>query len=139
MDDVLCDFSGAQKAARERSPEQMWPQAEMDFFRKLEPLPNAISSVKRLAENFDVWFLTRPSYLNPLCYTEKRLWIEDHFGLEWCQKLILSPDKTLLKGDYLIDDQPWEGFEGKQLLFGGERFPNWNKVLFTLNWEEDTI
>ena len=34
-----------------------------------------------------------------------------------CDRLILCPDKSLLKGDVLIDDTPWPGFEGQQLLF----------------------
>lgn len=120
MDDTLCDFTGAHKASLEAVPAQKFPQAQMDFFRKLKPIDNAIDVMKRLSINFDVWILTRPSYLNPLCYTEKRLWVEDHLGIEWCNKLILCPDKSLLIGDWLIDDVAWPGFEGFQLLFGTE-------------------
>jgi 5'(3')-deoxyribonucleotidase len=139
MDDVMCDFSGAQKAARERSPEQMWPQAELDFFRGLKPIKDGIPSIHNLDKNFDVWFLTKPSVLNLMCYTEKALWIRDHMGQEWLNKLILCPDKSLVKGDYLIDDTPWPDFEGKQLLFGSDEFPDWKTVIFKLNWEIDTI
>jgi hypothetical protein len=31
----------------------------------------------------------------------------------------MSPDKSLLMGDILIDDQLWVGFKGSQILFGG--------------------
>ena len=118
MDDVLCDWMRAYDEARERVPGQKYPQAQMDFFRKLKPLPNAITGINLLKKRgHDVWILTKPSYMNPLCYTEKRLWVEDHLGLEWCDRLILCPDKSLLKGDVLIDDTPWPGFEGQQLLF----------------------
>jgi len=40
----------------------------------------------------------------------------------------MSPDKSLLKGDYLIDDNEWTNwqgdFEGELLLIGSERFPD---------------
>lgn len=32
-------------------------------------------------------------------------------------------------GDYLIDDKPWDKFQGEQILFGSEEFPNWNSIL----------
>ena len=119
QDDVLCDWLGAWRKALADNPAQGFPQAGMDFFRKLEPLPWAVTGIKTLAEEgHDVWILTRPAYMNPLCYTEKRLWVEDHLGLEWCERLILCPDKSLLKGDLLIDDTNWPGFEGKQIFFG---------------------
>jgi 5'(3')-deoxyribonucleotidase len=137
MDDTICDFTKAHK--RLKTPDIKYTQSQMDFFRKLEPINGAIPSVKRLGEKFDVWFLTRPSYMNPLCYTEKRLWIEDHFGVKWCERLILCPDKSLMIGDYLIDDYPWPEFEGKQVLFGSKEYPDWNKIVFKFNWEIETI
>lgn len=118
MDDTLCDFTGAFNAAIEAVPSQKFPQAQMDFFRKLKPLSSAIFAMHTLAKEYDVWIATRPSYLNPLCYTEKRLWVQDHLGIDWCERLIIIPDKGLLKGDWLIDDKEWPGFEGNQLLFG---------------------
>ena len=127
MDDTICNFTEAHR--RLKTPEMKYPQSQMDFFRKLKPIKDAVSSVKLLGENFDVWFLTRPSYMNPLCYTEKRLWVEDHFGLEWCNRLILCPDKSLMIGDYLIDDHPWPEFKGKQILFGSEEYPDWDNVI----------
>lgn len=138
MDDVLCDFMGAYNEARERCPEQAFPQAAMDFFRRLKPLPGAIEAMQALSREHEVWILTKPSYMNPFSYTEKRLWVEDHLGLEWCQRLILCPDKTLLKGDVLIDDQSWVGFEGQRYLFGstdsnGTKI-DWAWMLKALTW-----
>ena len=132
MDDTLCDFMGAYNLAREKFPAQEYPQASMDFFRKLAPLPGAVEGIKELARRgHDVWILTKPSVMNPLCYTEKRLWVEDHLGLSWCDRLIISPDKSLLRGDLLIDDQPWVGFVGQRILFGST---DWNDKLIDWAW-----
>jgi 5'(3')-deoxyribonucleotidase len=106
----------------------------MGFYRSLEPIKHAVECIEKLGEMYDIWFLTRPSYKNPHCYTEKRLWIEDKFGIDMCSKLILCPDKSLIKGegDYLIDDYPWPGFEGTQLLFGSDEYSTWFRVFVTL-------
>jgi hypothetical protein len=66
MDDTICDFSGAHKAALARVPTQRFPQAQMDFFRKLKPIDEAKTSIILLAQYYDIWFLTRPSICNPL-------------------------------------------------------------------------
>jgi 5'(3')-deoxyribonucleotidase len=130
MDDTLCDFLGAFIESREKCPKQAYPQAQIDFFRKLKPLPMALQAMELLKDSgHDVWILTRPSIMNPLCYMEKRLWVEDNLGIEWCERLILCPDKSLVKGDFLIDDQEWPGFEGEQILFGSPKFPSWREVL----------
>lgn len=126
MDGVLCDFAGAFK--REHSDKVKFPQSRWGFFTNLEPIPSSIYMVKELMKHFDVWILTRPSYMNPLCYTEKRIWIEKYFGLDFCQKIIICSDKSLVKGDYLIDDSLTDGqldFEGELIHFGTEDFKDW--------------
>lgn len=135
MDDVLCDFKTAHKKAIQSNPEIKFPQSQHDFFRQLKPIKGGIEAVKFLHSNekFQVYILTAPSIRNPLCYTEKRLWIEDYFGLEMVNRLIISPNKGLNKGHYLIDDyksgKGQENFEGNLLHFGSETFKNWKQVL----------
>ena len=77
--------------------------------------------------------LTAPSKLQPHCYTEKRLWIEKHFDYEFTERLIISSNKSLLKGDYLIDDyaegKGQENFQGKLIQFATENCPNWQSVM----------
>lgn len=136
MDDVLCDYSGAYTKFKLDNPSIKYPQSQVDFFRNLLPVENAIKSVGKLSEIYDVYFLTAPSVKNPLCYTEKRLWVEDHFGDEMTKRLIISPNKGLNKGKYLIDDHTngagQENFEGDILQFGSVKFPNWDSILLFL-------
>jgi 5'(3')-deoxyribonucleotidase len=129
MDGVLCNYMKRFIERVQANPKNKHPQLEFDFFRKLEEMPGAIEAFKALAKEYDVWILTRPSYKNPMCYTEKRLWVEDHLGFNWCRKLIIAPDKSLMIGDYLIDDMPWPKFQGEQLLFGSNECPDWDAVL----------
>jgi 5'(3')-deoxyribonucleotidase len=128
MDGVLADYHSRFKEMVLANPDIKYPQATYDFFRNLEQIPLAKKSMFWMKDIFDVWILTRPSFKNPLSYTEKRVWVEENLGIEWVERLILSPDKTLLKGDILIDDFLWVGFEGEQILFGSQEYPNWDVV-----------
>jgi len=134
MDDVLCDYSTAHKSATMHDPEVLFPQSKQDFFLNLVPLPDAISTFEYLLDSatFDPYILTAPSIENPLCYTEKRLWVEKYLGLAVTNKLIICANKGLLKGDMLIDDWTFgrgqENFEGILLEFGSSKFQDWQAV-----------
>lgn len=140
MDDVMADFAGQAYLDLQRNPAIRYPQSQFDFFRKLRPISDSVESINEMVEiGLDVWFLTRPSVFNPLCYTEKRMWIEDHLGLEFCHKLILCPDKGRVgtENDFLIDDMDWTApsdpeltpWKGTQLQFGQPPFNNWKRVM----------
>lgn len=130
MDDVLCDFSGAHAKALAENPGIAFPQSQYGFYQKLRPLEGAIEAVKALidSDTFTPYILTAPSTKNPFSYTEKRVWIEDHFGYDFVERLIICSNKGLLKGDILIDDnnsgRGQEHFEGKLIHFGTTQFPN---------------
>ncbi len=132
MDDVMCDFTSAYQLAKKSNPEIEFPQSVPRFYLELEPIAEAIETVNLLRQKFDVYVLTAPSTHNPLCYTEKRIWIEDKFDFEFTNKLIISPNKGLLIGDYLIDDHDrgrgQESFQGKLLQFGTSPFESWIQI-----------
>jgi 5'-nucleotidase len=132
MDGVLCDFVSAYNRDKKEFPEQEYPQSQIGFFLNLKPIEGAIESFKELEKHFNVWILTRPSVQNPLCYTEKALWVKNHLGIDVQRRTIMATDKSLLKGDYLIDDDTKHGqteFEGEHIHFGKTPFENWEKVV----------
>jgi 5'(3')-deoxyribonucleotidase len=132
MDGVLCDFLGASKKAIIENPSQKYPQSQWGFFLRLKEIPDAIESFKKLEDIYDVWILTRPSFQNVNCYTEKAQWVWDHLGFDVLKKTIMSPNKSLLKGDFLIDDMGGSGqeeFGGEWIHFKTEKFPDWNSVI----------
>ena len=134
MDDVLCDFTKEAKKDLKANPGIQFPQSQYGFFTKLPPLTGAIEAVHALlaSAHYEPYILTAPSIYNPLCYTEKRVWVENHLGLEMVNRLIISPNKSLLKGDYLIDDNNTgrfqDEFEGQLLQFGTSAYPDWAAV-----------
>lgn len=130
MDNTLCDFQSRSDEMKAKSKGTLlYPQSQYGFFTSLEPLDGALLAYKKLEQYFEVYILTAPSYLNPLCYTEKRVWVEEHLGLQTTKNLIICKRKGLLKGDFLIDDHPYPEFEGEQLLFGQTPFETWQTVL----------
>ena len=122
LDDTIADYT--KRFNELKTNDMKFPQSQYGFYTSLEPIENAIEVVNCMRERFDVYILTRPSVFNPLCYTEKRIWVENNFDLEFCKKLIICYDKFLLKGDILIDDKS-HNFDGEEIIYGNEKFKNW--------------
>lgn len=128
MDDTIFEYRNKWIDERLRLGIE-WPQSRKGFFEELKPLPRAVEAVNSLRERFDVFICTRPSAHNIHCFTEKAESILKHFDLDLLCKTIMTPDKTIIDADYLIDDCMWEGFKGTQVLFGSPEFPDWDSVL----------
>ena len=138
MDDVLCDYTRAFQRAIERNPKIQLPQSQYGFFTDLDPLPNAIASVNALRDSSWAapYILTAPSVRNPVCYTEKRIWVEHYFGMAFVNRLIICAHKGWVKGHILIDDHSdgkgQEDFSGRLIQFGSSQYPDWNSVIAEL-------
>lgn len=131
MDDTICEYTPAYIHQRSIEPTVKYPQSVPGFLAGLEPIMGAKEALQILKDwGHDVWILTKPSYLNLHCYSEKADWIYRHYGSEWVKKLILCPDKGLLKGDILIDDILWPAFEGAQIQYGHGEYQCWADVLY---------
>ena len=132
MDGTLCNFLKLSRERLQSNPSIQFPQSQYGFFIELEPLPGAIESYKLLEKVFDVRILTRPSSFNIGCYSEKAYWVLKHLGFEAQRKMVLSEDKSIVKGDFLIDDEINAGqleFEGELISFGKDPFSNWPLVI----------
>jgi 5'(3')-deoxyribonucleotidase len=132
IDGVLADFKTPFTQAIAENPGQPYPHSQYGFFMNLEPIKDSIESFKMLENHFDMWILTRPSVQNPLCYTEKAIWVKEKLGLDIQRKTVMCCDKSLLKGDFLIDDTTEYGqteFEGEFIHFDTDKFPDWKTVV----------
>jgi 5'-nucleotidase len=96
--------------------------ASPGFYVDLEPIDGAAEALNAMIDAGHVVFLcSTPDSTNATCPSDKRDWAEKHLGRGWGRRLILSHDKTLIRGDYLIDDKP---------VITGELVPEWEHVLF---------
>lgn len=113
--------------------ERLWH--EPGYFRTLEPLDGAVYGVKRLVQaGHEVFICTAPLRDHKTVAREKLEWVEEHFGRDLVSRVIITRDKTMVHGDYLIDDKPG---------ITGARTPSWKHLLFeasynlgqpTVNW-----
>ena len=134
LDGVVADFD---KACAGKDPVIF--KMLKDTYVNLEPIEGAINAVRTLiSSGYDVWFATKiPSY-NTSAAAEKLFWVSARIP-EMVVKTIITPNKGLLVGDYLIDDRPHkahcEDFKGTLIHFGSVLYPNWESVLslFTLS------
>lgn len=100
--------------------------AKPGFYANLEPIPGAKEVLKDLVkQGVDVRIVSSPFISNPTCASDKMNWIVKHYGSHWGSRLILTTDKTTVRGDVLIDDKP-----EITALDGTPGAPEWRHVLF---------
>ena len=97
---------------RDRLPEALRPRAveiygSPGFFAELPPIAGALDAARQLAAaGHDVRICTAPITNYRHCVGEKIAWVEEHLGFDWTARVMLTKDKTLVRGDILIDDKP---------------------------------
>ena len=137
MDNVLVDFeSGIDQLSEETYQEYQDDLDEVPgFFRDLPPVEGAIDAFHKLSAQYDVYILSTAPWRNPSAWIDKLLWVKKHLPEVAHKRLILSHNKHLNRGDYLIDDRTANGagdFLGEHIHFGEEPFLDWDAVLVYL-------
>lgn len=101
------------------------------FYESLLPIEGAIEALKDIEENcldfIEPFLCSSPEveYETQLCHTEKARWVEEHLGRFWTKRLILTKDKTLVRGHILLDDKP---------LIKGALTPTWTHFVYEQPW-----
>jgi hypothetical protein len=141
MDGVLADAEAKMKEWSDKlglSTEELFKKKLYHmpgFYLDLPLVDGAREAFYKLSEKYEVYILTAPSWENPSCYTDKRLWVEKYLGDAAYKRLIISNDKSLFSGKALIDDRLKYGvtkFKGEHIHFGSGKFPDWKSVLLYL-------
>jgi len=92
------------------------------FIRNLPPVPGAVEAYRELlALGLDVRICSSPLRQFENCVAEKYLWVERHLGRAATERLVLTRDKTLVRGDLLIDDKPF---------IQGALPPSWRHIVY---------
>lgn len=140
MDGVVADF--VPKATEEADKMGLTFQQFADrnayrdienFYRDLPLYPGAKDAIEKLEASgkYDLYFLSAPSWGNISCFSDKRIWVENHFPTFY-KKMGLSFQKGHHLGHYLIDDRTKYGagdFIGEHIMFGNNDYPDWDAVL----------
>lgn len=102
------------------------------IFGLMDPIEGAIEAYHKLTQHYDCYILSTAPWENDSAWSDKIKWVKKHLGKVAHKRLILTHNKNLNKGDYLIDDRIKNGageFEGEHIHFLTEQFPNWDSVL----------
>ena len=109
-----------------------------DFFAVLGVMPEAQRVLQRLQTRYDVYIATAAMEV-PSSFNAKFRWLAEHFPFIPPARIVFCGDKSILHGDYLIDDNPRQLrlFRGEGILFaspanvyeqGFRRVENWLDV-----------
>jgi hypothetical protein len=145
MDGVCADLYGRLEECdpgfHKKIEELGWPKSRDYFgdlvranpsvFCELQMLKGCREAIDELKELYDIFWLSTPMWDHPQSYMDKRLWLEANFGALAYKKLILTSRKDLVVGDFLVDDNWFNGakdFMGEFIHFGTEKFPDWPTV-----------
>lgn len=89
-----------------------------DFFEVLGVMPDAQRVLARLQTRYDVFIATAAMEV-PTSFNAKFKWLEKHFPFIPPSRIVFCGDKSILAGDFLIDDNPRQLrlFRGEGILF----------------------
>lgn len=96
------------------------------LYLNLDPIPGAVDALLEMEEaGYNVFLCSTPASQNRTCASEKHASIDTHLGNRWIDRTILTNDKTLVRGDLLIDDKP---------VITGAMKPVWKHLLFNQSY-----
>lgn len=76
-----------------------------DFFSSLDVLPDAQRVIAKLQKRYSVYIATAAMEV-PSSFNAKFKWLAEHFPFVPATHIVFCGDKSILRGDYLIDDNP---------------------------------
>jgi 5'-nucleotidase len=96
------------------------------LYDSLEPIPHVLDTMREMeASGIDQFICSTPTWSNPGCVPGKLASLAADLGAEWPNRLILTHDKTLVRGDVLIDDKP---------TITGAHVPVWQHLMFNQDY-----
>lgn len=156
QDGVLVDFEqGFLKSWREKFPRELFIHVEdrkskslfddypaclkekisstyqaPGFYINLPPIPGGRDAIRKIIElGHDVFICTTSMSHFENCIVEKYTWVEKYFSREFTKRIIIAKDKTLVRGAYLIDDNP---------TIEGLLRPEWEHIIFDAPYNKNT-
>jgi 5'-nucleotidase len=92
------------------------------FYADLQPYEGSVEAIHALENaGHTNFFVSSPYINNATCASDKFDSVKRHYGIEFAKRLILTNDKTTVRGDILFDDKP---------EIKGAFSPVWEHVIF---------
>ena len=110
---------------------------EPGFFSDLKVFPNAQEVVKELSEKHEVFIVSAATEF-PNSLKEKYDWMKEYFPFISWQNFVLCGDKSIVRGDIMIDDHEKNliNFKGEKILFDAQHNKLVKGYLRLNNWRE---
>lgn len=108
-----------------------------NFFRSLPVMPDAVESLQKLQENFEIFIVSAATEF-PISLAEKVAWLGEHFPFIKWENIVLCGSKRIINTDYLIDDHSknLDYCMGKPIMFAAFHNINQTHHLRVNNWKE---
>lgn len=108
-----------------------------NFFRQMTVKDDCVRVMERLNQKFEV-FIVSSAMEFPNSLSEKFAWLQEHFPFLHWKQFVFCGRKSIVHGDYMIDDLPHnlEGFNGEKLLFTAPHNLHHNNFRRMNSWQE---
>ena len=106
------------------------------FFEALEPMTGALRAIKEMQlAGIRLVICTSPVAGSLFCAQEKLNWVRQYLGADWLERVVITFDKTTIRGDLLIDDRPFDMLDEG----GPHTSACWKQVIFHQPYNESNL
>jgi len=107
------------------------------FFRDLEVMKDSQEVIKELSESYEIYITTAAMEV-PASFTAKYEWLREHFSFLNDMNFVFCGDKSIIRADYLIDDNSrhFKTFMGQGILYTAPHNINVTGYVRVNNWQD---
>ncbi|MBE9914941.1 5'-3'-deoxyribonucleotidase [Paenibacillus donghaensis] len=108
-----------------------------DFFRSIKVIEHSQEVLQELSEHFEIYITTAAMEV-PASFRAKYEWLLEHFGFLNEMNFVFCGDKSIIRADYMVDDnvKQLRAFKGQGILFTAPRNVNETGFVRVNNWLE---
>lgn len=108
-----------------------------DFFEDLPVIADSQRVLRAMVDRYEIFIATSAMEF-PNSFGPKYRWLRRHFPFLDPRRFVFCGDKSILKADYLIDDQPrnLQVFTGRGILFTAPHNRNVSGFTRVDDWEQ---
>jgi 5'(3')-deoxyribonucleotidase len=108
-----------------------------DFFRTMAVNENCCEVMEKLNQKYEL-FIVSAAMEFPQSLSEKLEWLKEHFPFLSWRQIVFCGNKSVIHGDYMIDDlaHNLERFNGEKFFFTAPHNVHLNHFKRLNNWKE---